>query len=42
MEAFHKHIELVNPEDNFSKYCVNENDNVIVDAFVKKVQFMQG
>lgn len=36
MEAFHKHIELVNPEDNFSKYCVNESDNVIVDAFVKK------
>ncbi len=36
MEAFHKHVEIQNPADNFSKYCVNESDNVIVDAFAKK------
>ena len=36
MDTFHKKIENINPEDNFERYCVNESDNVIVDAFSKK------
>lgn len=36
MDTFHKKIEYINPEENFERYCVNESENVIVDAFSKK------
>ena len=42
MDTFHKKIENINPEDNFERYCVNESENVIVDAFSKKTAVHAG
>ena len=42
MDTFHKKIEYINPEDNFERYCVNESENVIVDAFSKKTAVHAG
>lgn len=42
MDTFHKKIEYINPEENFERYCVNESENVIVDAFSKKTAVHAG
>lgn len=42
MDTFHKNIEYINPEENFERYCVNESENVIVDAFSKKTAVHAG
>lgn len=42
MDTFHKTIEYINPEENFERYCVNESENVIVDAFSKKTAVHAG